>query len=142
LNRAFKERDLAMEKATQLSIAMGNVPGQLGRLCRVLAQAGVNIRGISIADAADLSVVRLLVSDPEAAENALRGAGIACVRQDVLVLELDHQPGALEGVAMRLGEAGINVRYVYGTAGGADGKAVLVVCVSDADLARQTLGEL
>ena len=131
-----------MEKATQLSIAMKNVPGQLGRLCRVLAQAGVNIRGISISDAADLSIDRLLVSDPAAAENALRGAGISYVTQDVLVVELDHRPGALEDVAMRLGEAGINVHYVYGATGGAEGKAVLVLSVSDVDLARQTLGEL
>ena len=131
-----------MEKATQLSIAMGNAPGQLGRLCRVLAQAGVNIRGISICDAADLSTVRVLVSDPAAAENALREAGISCVTQDVLVLELDHRPGALEEVAVRLGEVGINVHYVYGAADGAEGKAVLVLSVSDTDLARQTLGEL
>jgi len=131
-----------MEKATQLSIAMKNVPGQLGRLCRVLAQAGVNIRGISISDAADLSIDRLLVSDPAAAENALRGAGISYVTQDVLVVELDHRPGALEDVALRLGEVGINVHYVYGAAGGAEGKAVLVLSVSDVDLARQTLGEL
>ena len=131
-----------MEKATQLSIAMGNAPGRLGRLCRVLAQAGVNIRGISISDAADLSIIRILVSDPAAAENALREAGISCVTQDVLVLELDHRPGALEEVAVRLGEVGINVHYVYGAADGAEGKAVLVLSVSDADLARQTLGEL
>ncbi len=131
-----------MEKATQLSIAMGNVPGQLGRLGRVLAQAGVNIRGISICDAADLSIIRILVSDPAAAENAMREAGISCVTQDVLILELDHRPGALEEVAVRLGEAGINVHYVYGAADGVEGKAVLVLRVSDTDLARQTLGEL
>jgi len=131
-----------MEKALQLSIAMGNVPGQLGRLCRVLAQAGVNIRGISICDAADFSIIRLLASDPAAAENALREAGICFVTQDVLVVELDHRPGALEDVAMRLGEAGINVHYVYGAADGPEGKAVLVLSVSDVDLARQTLGEL
>jgi len=141
VNLALEERDHAMEKATQLSIAMGNVPGQLGRLCRVLAQAGVNVRGISISDAADLSVVRLLASDPAAAENALREAGIWFTAHDVLVVELDHRPGALEGVAMRLGEAGINVHYVYGAADGAEGKAVLVLSVSDVDLARQTLGE-
>ena len=109
MNPALEERDLVIEKALQLSIAMGNVPGQLGRLCRVLAQAGVNIRGISISDAADFSIVRLLASDPAAAENALREAGICLVTQVVLVVELDHRPGALEVVAMRLGEAGINV---------------------------------
>jgi len=42
-----------MEQATQLSIAVQNVPGQLGRVCRVLAHAGVNVRGVSVVAGTD-----------------------------------------------------------------------------------------
>jgi hypothetical protein len=129
-----------MEKTTQLSIPMENTPGQLGRLCRVLTQADVNIRGISICDAADVSTVRLIVSDPAAAKKALREAGLQFVSQDVLVLELNDKPGALEKVALRLGEAGINISYLYGTGDGAH-KGVMVLRVSDVDRARQTLAK-
>jgi len=128
-----------MEKSTQLSIAMENVPGQLGRLCRIMTQTKVNIRGISIAEAADLSIIRLLVSDPEAAKRALRNAGVNFVAQQVIVLDLEDRPGGLEFVAGRLGDAGINVQYLYGTADGIDGKAKLVLKVVDMERAWQVL---
>ena len=128
-----------MEKATQLSVALENVPGQLSRLCRVMAQAKVNIRGISVSDSADISTIRLIVSDPAAAKNALREAGLCFVSQEVLVVELDDRPGALEEVAARLGDAGLNVLYIYGTGDVVGGKARLVIRVDDVNRARQTL---
>ena len=128
-----------MEKAKQLSVTMENVPGQLERLCRVLAQAKVNIRGLSVADATDLATIRLLVSDPPAAQKALREAGVACSTQEVLVLELDDKPGALETVAARLGAARVNIQYIYGSGDSGKGKGVLVLKADDVDLARQTL---
>ena len=127
-----------MEKVTQLSVALENVPGQLGRMCRVLAQAGVNIRAISISDAADLSAVRLCVSDAAAAKRALRESGLPVVTQEVLMVEVPDKPGALEDAAIRLGEAGVNINYIY-SAGGTGGKAILVLGVDDVDVARQTL---
>jgi hypothetical protein len=48
------------------------------------------------------------------------------------------KPGALEDVAVRLGEAGVNINYIY-SAGGEAGKAVLVLGVDNVDRARQTL---
>ena len=128
-----------MEKATQLSVALENVPGQLSRLCRVMAQAKVNIRGISVSDSADISTIRLVVSDPSAAKTALREAGLSCVSQEVLVVELEDKPGALEEVAARLGDAGLNVLYIYGTGDVVGGKARLVIRVDDVNRARQTL---
>jgi len=128
-----------MEKATQLSVALENVPGQLSRLCRVMAQAKVNIRGISVSDSADISTIRLVVSDPSAAKTALREAGLCFVSQEVLVVELDDRPGALEEVAARLGDAGLNVLYIYGTGDVVGGKARLVIRVDDVNRARQTL---
>jgi hypothetical protein len=128
-----------MEKMTQLSIAMENAPGQLGRMCRALAQANVNIRGISVSDATDISTIRLLVNDVPAAKKALREAGVQFVSQEVLVLNLEDKPGALEKVASRLGEAGVNIHYLYGT-GESGQKGVMILRVSDVDRARQALG--
>jgi len=128
-----------MEKAMQLTVTMENVPGQLGRLCRILSQASVNLRGISVSDAADVSVIRLCVSDPAAAKTALREAGVSFVAQEVLLLEVDDKPGVLEQVAARLGEAKVNVRYVYGSSDGGKRKTVLILKVDDPDRARQAL---
>ena len=128
-----------MEKTTQLSVTMENIPGQLGRLCRILAQANVNIRGITVADSTDVSTIRLCVSNPAAAKKALREVGVQFSTQEVLVVEMEDKPGALERVAARLGEAGVNVQYVYGTGDGPGSKARMVMRVSDVDQARQAL---
>jgi hypothetical protein len=127
-----------MEKVTQISVALENKPGQLGRMCRVLAQAEVNIRAISISDAADISAVRLCVSNPAAAKRALREAGLPFVTQEVVMVEVADKPGALEDAAVRLGEAGVNINYIY-SAGGVGDKAVLVLGVDNVDAARQAL---
>lgn len=129
-----------MEVTTQLSVSLENVPGQLARLCRVLAQAEVNIRGISIVEGADISTIRLILSNPDAAKRALRNAGLGTVAQEVLIFPLPDEPGALESVAIRLGEAGINVQYIYGTGDGESGKAIMVLRVADTDRAAQILG--
>jgi hypothetical protein len=127
-----------MEKTLQLSVSMENTPGQLGRLCRVLTQAGVNIKGLTVSDASDVSIIRLIVSNPKSAQKALREAGLCFVAQDVLIVELEDKPGALEDIAFRLAEAGINVQYIYGTTADA-GKARLVLRVSEVDRAKQVL---
>jgi len=129
-----------VERTTQLSVSLENVPGQLGRLCRVLAQAEVNVRGIAIIEGADISTIRLILSNPDAAKRALRNAGLAFVAQEVLVFPLPDEPGALESVAVQLGEAGINVQYLYGTGEGDSGKATMVLRVADVDRAAQILG--
>jgi hypothetical protein len=128
-----------MEKTLQLSVSMENTPGQLGRLCRVMAQAGVNIRGVSVSDASDVSIIRLVVSNPKSAQKALREAGLCFVAQDVLIVDLEDKPGAMEEMAFRLGEAGINVQYIYGTSDGGKGAARLVLRVSEVDRAKQVL---
>jgi len=128
-----------MEKTTQLSVTMGNQPGQLARLCRALAHARVNVRGISICDASDVSTIRVIVSDPEAAMRALREAGLPYIAQEVLVLELKDEPGQLERIAVRLGDCGINIQYAYGTGDAGKGKGIIVLRTEDSDAARQCL---
>ena len=128
-----------MEKTTQLSVTLENEPRQLARLCRALAHARVNVRGISICDASDVSTIRVIVSDPEAAMRALREAGLPYVTQDVLVLELKDEPGALERIAVRLGDCRVNIQYMYGTGDAGKGTGIIVLRTEDADAARQCL---
>jgi hypothetical protein len=127
------------ERTRQLSVTLENVPGQLGRLCRVLAQADVNVRGMAINEGSDVSTIRLVVSDTAAAERALREAGLMYVVRDVVLLKVDDRPGALEAVAVRLGDSGINIQYMYGTGDSGQGKAILVLRPDDAEGALQSI---
>jgi len=105
-----------MPRQVQISIPMKNEVGALCRLCGVLARAGVNILGLSIEDCTDEGFVRLIVDDPGKAQKTLEAAKIPHGTQEVLLLELENEPGALQRISALLAEAGIDIRYVYGTA--------------------------
>jgi hypothetical protein len=105
-----------MPRQLQISIPMKNEVGVLCRLCGVLARAQVNILGLSIEDCTDEGFVRLIVDDPKKAQKTLEAAKVPHNVQEVVLLELENEPGALQRISARLAEAGISIRYVYGTA--------------------------
>lgn len=127
----------------QLSLSLPNEPGALGKACKVLAKADVNIQAIGVSDSADVGVVRILTSNPNDAKRALADASIMATPCDVLVLELPDKVGALASVAGKLARAKININYVYGSAcispQTASEKSLIVLGVSDPRKANQLL---
>ncbi|MDK1030453.1 MAG: hypothetical protein QGD94_00425 [Planctomycetia bacterium] len=128
-----------MKTQVQLSVAMNNEPGELGRLCRALAQAQVNIEGICVVDSIDVSIVRLLVADAASAKRVLHETGFHVAEHEVLVLDLENGPGVLARVAERLGQSSININYLYGTSHTGTRRGKIVVHVSDTASAGQAL---
>jgi hypothetical protein len=128
-----------MPKRVQLSIAMQNEVGALCRLCGVLARAKVNIGGLAIDDCTDEGFIRLIVDQPDDAKKTLDAAKVPYRAQEVLVLDLENAPGALQRVSAHLAEAGINIQYAYGTADLAGRGGALVLRVSDLEGALEIL---
>jgi len=120
-----------MPRATQLSVAMENRPGQLAKIGAALARARVNIEAISVVDSADVGVVRLVTSSSAKAAAALKRAGMTVVQQPVLVVKLPNEPGALGSAAAKLAAAKVNISYAYGSAAGRGAMSTLVFGVSD-----------
>jgi len=58
-------------KADQLSVFLENRAGRLAEVTKALADAGINIRALSLADTSDFGILRLIVSDFEKARAAL-----------------------------------------------------------------------
>jgi len=112
---------------------MKNEVGALCRLCGVLARAGVNILALSIEDCTDEGFVRLIVDDPDGARKTLEAAKIPYGTQDVILLELKNEPGALQRIAALLAEAGVSIQYVYGTADLHGRGGAMVLRLSDSD---------
>jgi len=120
-----------MPKHMQISIPMRNETGALCRLCGTLARAQVNVMGLSIEDCTDEGFVRLIVDEPKKAIGILDASKIAHREQEVILLELENEPGALQRVSARLADAGINIHYAYGTADLHGRGGALVLRVSD-----------
>jgi hypothetical protein len=59
----------------------------------------------------------------------------------VIALKLDNKPGELAKITTQLGEAGININYVYGSVAGPDAECLFVFCPEDIDLAAKIFPE-
>jgi hypothetical protein len=97
----------------QISVFLENRSGRLFDLTDALGKADVNMRALSIGEAADFGVVRMIVNDPDAALKMLTDAGFTVAETDVLGVMIPDVPGGLASVLGALKEAGINIEYAY-----------------------------
>ncbi len=99
--------------ARQLAVFLDNRPGTLANLCRILADAKVNILALSTSDTIDHSVVRMVVSDPHTALERFEQHDLLVVENDVIVLDGSNRPGSLERIARKLAQHKVNIEYAY-----------------------------
>ena len=97
----------------QISVFVENKSGQLGDVTRVLEEANVNIRALSLSDTTDFGVLRLMADDTEKARVALVRAGFTVGSTPVVAVDVADTPGGLGRVLAVLSEHGINVEYLY-----------------------------
>ena len=93
-------------------------------------------RGI-LKDSSDYSIIRILVDKPEEAERRLTELEYLLDSEPVLVFTLTNKPGMLGQVAKKLGEAGINIDYTYGSVMEDAEKSIFILHVSDIEKTKQ-----
>ena len=129
-----------MQVERQLSIFLDNRPGVLAAVCRDLAEHRINIEAITVANLVDHAVVRMVVSDVASAVHLLEERGVLVIVSDVLAIEMPDRPGAIAALAERLGRAGVNIDYMYGSSRGSRaGRPAVFVRVADVARARHAL---
>ena len=123
----------------QISIFLENRPGQLSQLCHALADAGINIATLSLADTSDFGIVRMIVDDHERARQVLAEKGFPVNVREVVAVCVPDRPGGMAEVMATLDAAGVNIEYSYAFAFHRGEKAVLVFRFDDGDKAAQAL---
>ena len=101
-------------RVKQLSIFLENKVGRLKEVTNVLSEAGINIRALTLSDTSDFGILRLIVDKSDQAEEALRAQGFTLSTTNVVAVEVNDQPGGLNGILEILQNGGVNVEYVYG----------------------------
>lgn len=100
-------------KITQLSVFAENAPGHILAPCRALADAGVNIRALSLADTQKFGILRLIVSEWQRAATVLEEAGFTVKATEVLAIQVADRPGGLAQVLEALQGSPVNIEYMY-----------------------------
>jgi hypothetical protein len=117
----------------QISVFLENNAGRLGDVTRTLAQAGINLRAISIADTADFGILRLIVDNHEKAVLALQDGGFTTRITNVVAVEVNDTPGSLAAVMELFQKSRVNIEYLYASLEGKTGKAVVIFKLADHD---------
>ena len=100
-------------KIKQISLFLENKPGHVRNACRILADAGINIESMSLADTEQFGILRLIVKDWEQAVSVFERNGIVVKPTDVVVVRVPNKPGGLADVLGILDQVKFNIEYVY-----------------------------
>ena len=123
----------------QLTVFLENKQGKLAQVTRLLAENGIDLRALSIADTAEFGILRLIVSDIEKAKEILVSDGTLVQITEVVGVRLSDRPGELAEVLSALDCAGINVEYLYAFLMRTENSAYVVLRVAENDEAEQIL---
>jgi hypothetical protein len=126
-------------KIHQLSLFLENKPGRLSEPCRVLADAGINILTLSLADTQQFGIMRLIVRDWQKAKEVLEKAGFVVNITEVVATEVADKPGGLANVLAIMEGGGVNIEYMYAFTFRTGDRAVLVFRFDNPDAAIELL---
>jgi hypothetical protein len=126
----------------QITVPLENQPGQLAKLCQLLAECAVSVEAISIIEGVEHGVVRLLTSDHQQCKQTLSKSGFFVIEGEVLVLDLADKVGKLAQVSAALAQAKVNIDYLYGSVGQAGMPTRIILKASDLGRAREILEKL
>jgi hypothetical protein len=126
-------------KVEQISIFIENKSGRLAEITRILGDAGINIRALSLADTSDFGILRLIVNDVETAKAVLKEKGFTVSKTEVVAVEVPDRPGGLSSLLQTLDTDQINVEYMYAFVERCGGNAVIIFRFDETDKAIGTL---
>ena len=122
-------------KIHQLSLFAENKPGHISAPARLLAQEGIDIRALFLADSQHFGIVRMIVSDWQKAAAVFEAHGFVVKVTEVLAVEVPDHPGGLADVLGALDGSGINIEYMYAFPYPRGDQAILIFRFADPDAA-------
>ena len=135
------ETDAALdgEPVRQFSVFLHNRAGTLLGLVRLLNDAQVQVIALSVQESVDVTVVRMLVTDPDTVDTLFIEKGIPFGGCDVVVVELDQGANDLGKCLSALLTAETNIHFVYSLLSRPDGKAAVALHLEDSEFGMSVL---
>ncbi len=103
--------------------------------CKLLADAGIDIVTLNLAEQGRIGALRLIVAEWQRARELLQAAGYEVAVHDVVAIEVADKPGGLLELLTLVGQAGINVSHMYAFTERLGDSAVMLFSFDDTDAA-------
>ena len=114
----------------QLSVFIENENGKLAAVTQLLANNGVDLKALSIADSVDYGILRIATDQVDVAVKVLADNGYLVKVTEVLVVKTEDKVGSLAKIMAAFGNQ-IDVEYAYAFASSEPGVALMVFRVDD-----------
>jgi hypothetical protein len=128
----------------QVSVYLDNRPGSLSEAMAQLDKNQIRIFALSIADAGEFGLVRMITEDPAKASKVLEDAeyNLAKSRKNTEVTAIFiSEKDKISKITKILADSSINIEYAYSSAVHVDGKIALILRASDIERAEKNLRE-
>ena len=124
----------------QISVFLENKPGKLDAMTKVLADAGITLRALSLAETKDFGIVRMIVDDVYETVTVLKDHDYISSMTPVVAVKIPDVVGGLHKVLSALTAQNVNLEYMYSTlAGKESGSAYMILRVEDTKKAEDAL---
>ena len=128
----------------QVGVFLDNRPGALSELIDYLDRFKIRIFALSIADAGEFGLIRMITEDAGRATKILEDANFNLAKSkknvEVTVI-LTTEKDKISRIAKILGDNDLNIEYAYSSAVHIDGKFALVLRADDLEKAERILEE-
>ena len=128
----------------QVSVYLDNRPGSLSEAMAQLDKNQIRIFALSIADAGEFGLVRMITEDPAKASKVLEDAeyNLAKSRKNTEVTAMFiSEKDKISKITKLLADGSINIEYAYSSAVHVNGKVALILRASDVESAERMLKE-
>ena len=122
-------------KVEQIAVFLENKSGRLAEITSILADNGINIRALSVADTADFGILRLIVDKVDQAKTVLKDNGFTVGGTTVIAVQVEDKTGGLASVLKIIDKAELNVEYMYSIVNKLFDGAILIMRFDEVDKA-------
>ena len=125
----------------QISVLVENKAGAIAEVIAFLAENGINIVAVNMADTPNFGILRFIVDQPAKCRELLEKEGFTVSACRVLAVGLDDIPGGLTKVAKLLAENNISLEYIYAFISNSKEKACVIINTADIEFTEQILAK-
>ena len=125
----------------QISVFLENKPGRLFNLTKTLAENGIDIFHITLAESKEYGVVRCVTKDSGKAIDVLKKAGFAVTIAELIAVEISDKPSSLNEVLSFLAKNDVQIEYLYSFSRNAGKSAAILLKIANPEPVAKLLSE-
>jgi len=137
----IKDKYKEQKMIKQISVFLENKKGRLSEVTKTIADNGIDIKALTLADTKDFGVLRLIVTDPDKCVKILKESNFVAQETEVIAIEIEDAPGGLSKILELLNSNDVNIEYIYATIEKVKNKAIVIFRIEEKDKAREVLSK-